>query len=347
MKALIAVRRGNLLDPDPTQRGKVEIQDVPPREVGPEDVKVRVAYCGICASDILALDGLFDRTPPFGLGHEISGTVVEVGPRATRRGLQVGDRVAGNFIKYCGTCYYCLNGEEHFCENGGFNFDKGMAEYVVWHESQAWKLPAGISLVQGSLLENLSVVVRIADKSNMKVGKRVAILGAGPIGLQTLQVMRMFGGTDLTVTEPVENRRALAERFGAEHILDPGAVNVVRESLAITHGRGFDLVVETSGAPESAVAAYEMAAPGATVLYIAGYPRGYMLPVPITELFGPKELLFSGVFRSPYTFPRAFQLLTKLDLEPLTRDVYPLDRAEEALFAHMKRLHPKTIIKCD
>jgi (R,R)-butanediol dehydrogenase/meso-butanediol dehydrogenase/diacetyl reductase/L-iditol 2-dehydrogenase len=346
MKALVAVKKGNLLDPDPTQRGKVEIRDVPVRQVGAEDVKVRVGYCGVCASDILALDGLFDRTPPFGLGHEISGTIVEVGSHATRRDLKVGDRVAGNFIKYCGTCYYCLNGEEHFCENGGFNFDKGIAEYVVWHESQAWKLPAEMPLEQGCLLENLSVVVRIADKSNMKVGKRVAILGAGPIGLQTLQVMKMFGGTDLTITEPVENRRVLAGRFGAEHVLDPGEADVVEQAQAITRGRGFDLIVETSGAPESAVAAYQMAAPGATVLYIAGYPRGYMLPVPITELFGPKELIFSGVFRSPYTFPRAFQLLSRLDLEPLTRDIFPLDEAPDALIAHMKRLYPKTIIKC-
>jgi threonine dehydrogenase-like Zn-dependent dehydrogenase len=346
MKAAIAVRRGNLLDPDPAKRARVEIKDVPVREVGPEDIRVRVGYCGVCASDVLALGGLFDRTPPFGLGHEISGTVVEVGPRATRRGLEVGDRVAGNFIKYCGTCYYCLNGEEQFCENGGFNFDKGMAEYVVWHESQAWKLPEGMPLVQGSLLENVSVVVRIADKANMKAGKRVAILGAGPIGLQTLQVMKMFGATDLTISEPAENRRLLAERFGAEHVLDPAEVDVVRQAKEITGGRGFDLIVEASGSPEAAVAAYEIAAPGATVLYIAGYPPGYMLPVPITELFGPKELIFSGVFRSPYTFPRAFQLMSKLDLEPLTRTIFPLDRTEEALIAHSKRLYPKIIIKC-
>ena len=346
VKTIVAVKRGNLLDPDPANRGRVEVRDLPGRAVGAEDVRIRVAYCGICSSDALAVDGLFDRTPPFGLGHEISGTIVEVGLRAVRRGLKVGDRVAGNFIKYCGTCYYCLNGEEHFCTNGGFTFDPGMAEYVVWHESQAWKIPDGLPLQQACLLENVSVVVRIADKANMKVGKRVAIMGAGPIGLQTLQVMKMFGATDLTISEPLADRRALAELFEAEHVLDPTAVDVVRAATEITGGHGFDLIVEASGAPEAAVAAYEMAAPGATILYISGYPNGYMLPVPITLLFGPKELIFSGVFRSPYTFPRAFQLLPKLDLEPLARHIYPMEQAEEAFIAHASRRHPKVIVKC-
>jgi threonine dehydrogenase-like Zn-dependent dehydrogenase len=347
VKTIVAVKTGDLADPDPAKRGRVEVRDLPGREVGPEDVKIRVAYCGICASDALCVNGLFDRTPPFGLGHEISGTIVEVGPKATRRNLKVGDRVAGNFIKYCGTCYYCLNGEEHFCENAGFRFDPGMAEYVVWHESQAWKIPDELPLEQACLLENVSVVVRIADKANMKVGKRVAILGGGPLGLQTAQVMKMFGATDLTISEPVENRRVLAAPFGAEHVLDPTVDDVVERAREITGGRGFDLIVEASGAPEAAEAAYEIAAPGATVLYIAGYPNGYLLPVPITTLFGPKELIFSGVFRSPYTFPRAFQLLPKMDLEPLTRDIYPIDRAEEAFYAHSTRRHPKVIIKCN
>ena len=102
--------------------------------------------------------------------------------------------------------------------------------------------------------------------------------------------------------------------FGAEHVLDPNVDDVVERAREITGGRGFDLIVEASGAPEAAESAYEIAAPGATVLYIAGYPNGYLLPVPITTLFGPKELIFSGVFRSPYTFPRAFQLLPKMDL---------------------------------
>jgi (R,R)-butanediol dehydrogenase/meso-butanediol dehydrogenase/diacetyl reductase/L-iditol 2-dehydrogenase len=221
-----------------------------------------------------------------------------------------------------------------------------MAEYVVWHESQAWKVPDELPLNEACLLENVSVVVRIADKANMKVGKRVAIMGAGPIGLQTVQVMKMFGATDLTISEPLADRRALAELFSAEHVLDPTAVDVVEEAKRITGGRGFDLIVEASGAPEAAVAAYEMAAPGATVLYISGYPNGYLLPVPVTLLFGPKEMIFSGVFRSPYAFPRAFQLLPKLDLEPLAKYIYPMEQAQEAFIAHCSRRHVKTIIKC-
>jgi threonine dehydrogenase-like Zn-dependent dehydrogenase len=347
VKTVVAVKRGNVIAADPAKRGRVEVLDLPERELGPEDVKIRVAYCGICGVDPRMVEGQFDRTPPFGLGHEVSGTIVAVGPKATRRGLRVGDRVAGNFIKYCGSCYYCLNGQEQFCENGGFNCEPGMAEYVVWHECQVWKVPDEIPLEQACLLEPLSVVVRIADKSNMKVGQRVAIFGAGPIGLLAVQVMKMFGATALTLIEPVANRRALGESFGAEYVLDPSAVDVPERAKAITEGRGFDLVVEASGAPEAAVSSYEIAAPGATVLYISGYPEGYEMPVPLTVVFGPKELMFTGVFRSPYAFPRAIQLLPKMDLEPLTKNIFPLHQAEEAFAAHVRRTYPVILIKCN
>lgn len=349
VKTVVCVKRGNVADEDPAKRGRVEVVDLPEKEMGDEDVKIRVAYCGICGGDPRKVEGLFDLEPPFGLGHEVCGTIEAMGPRANRshRDLQVGDRVAGNFIHYCGTCYYCLNGQEQFCENGGFSAEPGMAETVVWHESQTWKVPDEIPFEHACLLEPLSVAIRIADKSNIKVGNRVAIFGGGVIGLLAAQVMKRYGATDLTLFEPVEGRRAVAKPMGADHALDPRSVDVVEEAMAITDGRGYDVVVETSGAPAAAVAAYQIANRGATVLYIAAYPDGYELPVPLTYLFGPKELTFSGVFRSPYVFPRAVQLLPTMDLEPLDLGIFPMDQVQEAFVAQVRQMHSKILIECN
>lgn len=349
VKTVVAVKRGNVADEDPAQRGLVEVRELPEKQMGDEDVRIRVAYCGICGGDPRKVEGLFDLQPPFGLGHEVCGTIEALGPKANRshRNLQVGDRVAGNFIHYCGTCYYCLNGQEQFCENGGFSAEPGMAESVVWHESQVWKMPDDIPLEHACLLEPLSVAVRIADKSSIKVGSKVAVFGGGIIGLLAVQVMKMCGATELTLVEPVESRRALAEPMGADHALDPRSLDVVAEAMALTGGRGYDAVIETSGAPESAVAAYQIANHGATVLYIAAYPEGYELPVPLTFLFGPKELTFSGVFRSPYAFPRAVQLLPRMNLQPLKLGIFPLDQAQEAFIAQVRRMYSKVLIKCN
>src|SRR5690606_31036399 len=100
-------RIGSLRDPDPRTRGRIEVVDFPEQEIGAEDIKVRIAYAGICGSDPHLAEGYFRKEVRIGLGHEISGIVEELGPRATRGGLGVGDRVAGNFLRYCGTCIPC------------------------------------------------------------------------------------------------------------------------------------------------------------------------------------------------------------------------------------------------
>ena len=107
MRVVCGVTVGNMKEPDETKRGKVGIVDFPVKELGPEDVKIKVAYCSICGSDPHIVGGAFGLQPPFGLGHEMSGVIVEMGERAGDTGLKIGDRVSGNFLKYCGSCYYC------------------------------------------------------------------------------------------------------------------------------------------------------------------------------------------------------------------------------------------------
>ncbi|MCG7336290.1 alcohol dehydrogenase catalytic domain-containing protein [Sporosarcina sp. ACRSM] len=347
MKTVAAVKIGSLKDPDEKTRGRVDIIDLPEQEVGDEDVKIKIAYCSICGSDPHLVEGVFGWNPPFGLGHEVSGIIIELGPNATKKGLQVGDRVAGNFIKFCGTCYYCLNGQEQFCENLHDYNRPGMSESVVWHESQVWKVPDEVPLEEACLLEPVAIAVRTVDKTNIKVGQRVAISGGGPIGLLTLQMFKKFGATSLTLIEPIEDRRNLAIEFGAEHVIDPTEEDVVKKAKKITEGRGFDVVIEASGSPKAAMAAADIAARGGTVLYTAMFPVDYEMPLNLYEKCYFQELTISGIFVAPYAFPRALQMLPKLNLRPFTQKIFPLDRGVDAFDAHMSGKYPKVLIKCN
>jgi len=180
MKTAAVTKIGKLNDPDLAKRGKIELIDFPEPELGDFDVKIKVAYCAICGSDPHTADGAFGPDVPIPLGHETSGVIAALGKKATVKGLKVGDRVAGNFLHFCGTCYYCQNTQQHFCTNIGNKPSPGMAEHVVWHESQVFKLPDDISLKAGCILEPLSIAVHAADKISRKWGAESQFSAADP-----------------------------------------------------------------------------------------------------------------------------------------------------------------------
>ena len=252
---------------------------------------------------------------PIGLGHELSGVVEALGAAAHRTGIRVGDRIAGNFLRFCGTCGPCRDGRQQFCEHIQDYNRPGMAETVTWHESQVYKLPDDVSLLKGCLLEPTSVAVRIADKTRIKVGDRVAICGGGPIGQLALQVMRMNGATSLTLIEPIAERREMALRHGADAVIDPIAEDQYARADEITGGRGYDVVIDASGSPRAVRGLLDIAAKGATVVYGAMYPHDFEMPLNLSDYLYLKELTLTGVFVSPYAFPRALQLLPLLDLD--------------------------------
>jgi (R,R)-butanediol dehydrogenase/meso-butanediol dehydrogenase/diacetyl reductase/L-iditol 2-dehydrogenase len=345
MKVLNCIKVGNMKDPDPEKRGRVGILDMPCPPLGDEDVKIKVAYCSICGSDPHTVQGAFGRPAPFGMGHEMSGVIVELGKKATRKGLKVGDRVAGNFLAFCGTCYYCRNGQEQFCT--GLRSAPAMAEYVIWHESQIVKLPDDVSLKLGCLLEPLSIGIRIIDKSNAKVGQRVAVSGGGPIGLIALQLFNMYGATSLTLIEPNPLRRELAKKYGAKYIIDPMTQDVVAEGKKITGGLGYDIVVDASGAPSAAEKAIDLVSRGGTMMYVAMYPNEYNMPLNLYTHCYRDELTITGTFVAPYAFPRAAQMLSRVELGDFIDTVYPLDQPEEAFAAHLTGKHNKVLIHCN
>ncbi|MDR3364760.1 MAG: alcohol dehydrogenase catalytic domain-containing protein [Clostridiales Family XIII bacterium] len=343
MKQVTAVRVGNMKDPDPEKRGLVEVTDVPVKKPGPGEVLIKVAYCAICGSDPHVIGGLFGWDAPFGIGHELSGVVAEVGP-GLKTGIKVGDRVGGNFRNYCGSCYYCTNGLEQWCENA--TEEPGMAEYVLWNEKQCVVLPGDVSLKNGCLIEPVSVAVRVMDKTHIKIGQNVVVSGGGPIGLLNLQLANLYGAANLTLLEPNPARRELAKKYGAKYVFDPLTDDIRAETARITNGRGFDVLLEVSGIPSAAELLLGIAAKSARVIYVAQYARGYNLPLNLYDQIYMKELEITGTFVSPYTFTRTAQIIGRLDLDDLTAQVFPIDEAKAAFEAHLSGKYPKIIVQC-
>lgn len=351
MKTLCGVRVGDMKDPNPETRGLVDLVDIPFPKMGPQDVRIKVAYCAICGSDPHCVGGCFGQpqgsTDPIPLGHEISGIVAELGPEANHKGLKVGDHVAGNFLRFCGGCYYCQNGQQQFCENAQQYNRPGYAPELIWHEDQVYKLPDSVSLKEGCLLEPVSIIVRMMDKANMKVGMRVCVCGGGPIGLLALQTFKLYGATSLTMIEPIADRRALARELGAEHLIDPVNQDVVKTAMDITGGRGYDVVLDCSGSPRAVGPLLPITAKCGTLIYGAQYPNDFELPFNISRYCYFNEITVTGVMVAPYAYPRAVQLLPRLNLKPLTSKIFELDDGVEAFAAQLTGKYPKILVRCN
>jgi (R,R)-butanediol dehydrogenase / meso-butanediol dehydrogenase / diacetyl reductase len=322
------------------------VEEVPEPQVGPYDVKVKVDWTTVCGSDPHIVSGALPVSyPPRIMGHEMSGTVAELGEKADIKGLQIGDRVTGYPAYYCGVCHYCRTGLEHYCLRVTTPLPPGtMAEYVVWKEQQIYKAPEGLDPRVACLAEPVSVCLRGIDVSNIRPGSTVLIMGAGGIGLILLQLALRAGATLVVVSEPVAEKRRLAEKFGAGVTLDPASEDLWARTMQITKNMGFDTVIEASGNKQAAAEAITLAGKAATVIYFAVYPMNFELPIKPFDLYA-RDLTLRGVFMSPYTFPRAIALLPVLDLEPLLSISFPLDQVNEAFAAQLSGEYIKILVE--
>ena len=333
--------------------GLIQTEEVPEPRCGPDQVKVKIAYCGICGTDPEILEdrfGLFKgKNPekmaegPRIIGHEASGTIVEIGANC-RQGYVVGQRVAMNFRSACGSCYYCRNKMEHFCEHT-LPASGSYAEYAIYQESAIYSLPDGISFEHGALLEPVSVAVHTIDLANIAPGRSVAISGAGPIGLLALELAIKAGASRLMVSEPVPEKRALARKLGADVAVDPLKENLEEAGRKLNDGRLFDTVIEASGNLGAAKAALGLADKCGTVVWAAVYAYDKEISINPFYMYA-NELTIRSVFISPYSFPRSLSLLTKMELDPIITDIYPLEKIDKAFENHKKGKSIKTLIKC-
>jgi 2-desacetyl-2-hydroxyethyl bacteriochlorophyllide A dehydrogenase len=334
-------------------QGNVQVQDVPEPQPKPNQIKVKIAYCGICGSELHSFQPEYQtgiatfRGParpsagPRIMGHEAAGTIVEVGSD-TKMGYKVGQRVAMDFRSYCGSCYYCRNKMNHFCEHvtpasGGY------AEYAVYNEDAIYPVPDDVTMERAATLEPTAVAVHTIDVAALKAGGTLAILGGGPIGMLILEVAVRAGASKILLSEPVESRRALATKLGATWAVDPTKEDLEQVTGKLTNGRGFDTVIDASGKIAVAKQAVKLADNCGTIVWAAMYPGGAELPV-IPSYMYARELTIKSVFVSPYCFNRALNMLPTLDLDPLI-SVKPIEQIHDGINELLKGQGMKVLIK--
>ena len=225
-----------------------DVKEIPTPAPGPNQVQLEVKYSAICGTDVHAF--LYDQVPPgIVLGHEFCGSIASVGSDVT--GWKVGDRVVGGGgTPPPGTGLAFATDPRYKYREVGFTGRplRGYAEYVILEDWEPMTIPDGVSDEAASLCEPCAVAVRATRHSNIKLGDRVAVLGAGPIGLFCIQTIRAAGAREVYVSEPVQARAEAALAVGADVVLDPTSEDVVERLEELTGGIGPDLVFDCAGA---------------------------------------------------------------------------------------------------
>jgi L-iditol 2-dehydrogenase len=327
--------------------------DVPePQIVKPDDVKIKISYCGVCGSDLHFLRKEMDylvlaESDHYPLGHEASGIITELGPEATAKGLKVGDKVIYYYNEHCGKCHYCRNGQEHLCTNMKVNM-MAMSDYLVTGEQTVFKLDDDTDMAKAVFHEPISVCLHGIDLARIKPGNTVLISGGGAIGMILLQLAKLSGAAELTMSEPIAWKREQAKKFGAVHTIDPVNESVAEKALEYTDGLGYDVVIEASGSVRACPAALEAVGRGGTLEFFAAlYDVNYNFPLNLQAAFFKEVTIIGGVFQSPYAFPRTMRLFKCLDIDGLMSEncIFPVENAQEAFEAQMNGKTIKSIIK--
>ncbi len=265
---------------------KYGIQKIAKPECPPGGMLIKVIACGLCGSDLRTLRSGHHRVKlPFVVGHEFSGTVVELGEKY--KGVwKKGDILAVSPLVFCGKCLFCRNGELELCNNykeiaqywyGGF------AEYVAIpaeavERGTILKIPDNLNPVHATVVEPLSSCINAQEKGEIGLGDTVVIIGAGPIGTLHIELARARGADKVIVADISEDRLQLINDYKPDFIINANKTVLVEKVREITAGYGADMIITANPAPETQVQAVEMAKKGGRILLFGGLPKQKACP---------------------------------------------------------------------
>ncbi|MEP2704431.1 MAG: alcohol dehydrogenase catalytic domain-containing protein [Roseibium sp.] len=310
----------------------LEQKETPPP--GPGQVQIKVAYCGICGTDLHIYLGHMDKRVGFErtIGHEMSGTIEALGDDV--KGLKAGQKIVVRPLDHCGDCPACNAGHEHICHSLkfiGIDTEGAFQEYWNVPAHTIHVLPDDIDLSHAALIEPLAVACHDVQRAKVAKAENVLVIGGGPIGLLVALVARHAGGK-VTISEVNENRLAYAEKLGFNTI-NPLSSDPVESINTQTGGRGADVVFEVSGTQ-----------PGVDLMTAAAASRGRIVMVaihatkPTVDMFQffwrELELFGARVYR-PEDYEEAMRLLADgvVDCNSFITDIQPLEDIQSAFEA--------------
>ena len=306
--------------------GEFEIRAVPD-PVAPDDVLVlKVEACGVCGSDLRR----WKEGPPEGVdglipGHEVAGVVLEAGPNVAE--YAPGDRLAIAPDVHCGQCYYCQRGMYNLCDSlrlvgitpgypGGFA-EKMVLTHEILVNGIVHRLPDGLSFIEGALAEPCSSVLATHQKAGTSLDDTVVVMGAGPAGCLHVAVAKARGAR-VILSEPVENRREMAQRFEPEAIVDPFHEDLDARVRQLTAGVGADIVICANPVAATQTQAVEIVRKGGRVVLYGGLPKANPMTYLDANRIHYGEIEVVGAFSYHPSFH-------ELALEVLARGLIPAD----------------------
>ena len=312
-----------------------EERDIP--KAKDDEVLVKLEYVGICGSDLHYYEsgaiGNFIVKPPFVLGHEPGGTVVEVGKNVTH--LKVGDRVALEPGKTCGHCEFCKTGRYNLCPDVEFfatpPVDGVFQEYVAHEAGLCFKLPENVSTMEGALIEPLAVGFHAAMQGGARAGQTAVVMGAGCIGLVSMMALKAMGVSRVYVVDIMEKRLEKALELGADGVINGSKADAVEEVMKLTEGKGCDLAIETAGTQITTVQTIHMTKKGATIVLV-GYSKSGEMTLPMSMVLD-KELTLKSIFRYRHIYPMAIEAVEqgKVDLKGIATHIFDFDDIQTAM----------------
>lgn len=335
--------------------GQVDIED--PR---PGEVLVRVTDCGVCHSDLSYIDGSFPAATPMVLGHEAAGVVEAVGPGVIH--VRPGAKAVLTPLPSCGRCYFCTRGRPTLCatyspalftatrSDGTSPLARGdemvfrglgvggWAEYVVLPEAGVVAVDDDVDLAEACVIGCAvqTGVGAVIETARVEEGATVAVLGAGGVGIATVQGARLAGASVVVVADPVAERRAAALRFGATHVVDPGADDLPTVCMDLT-GVGMDYCFEAAGQAALIEQAITVCRPGGTIVCVGAPPIDQDVTIPMVTGFSATEKRLIGCLlgsvNAQRDIPRFLALAKagRLDVAGMITDRYPLDEVTAAV----------------
>jgi len=308
----------------------LEIAEVPEPVPGPGEVLIRVAACGICGSDVHGYDGSSGRRiPPIVMGHEAAGTIAALGAGVT--GFSRGDRVTFDSTIFCGSCNNCRRGDVNLCDHrqvlgvscGEYRRAGAFAEFVSVPSRILYRLSETLSFPEAAMLEAVAVALHGVSLAQTGSDGKALVIGAGMIGLLTLQALRAVGCESVFVADVDGTRLKLAQSLGAAAVLVSNE-NLTERVLQLTEGVGADVVIEAVGRNETVNASIDCVRKGGTVVLVGNIAQEVTLPL---QKVVTRQIRLQGSCASAGEYPRAIELLASgaIQVKHLISAIAPLE----------------------
>ena len=294
-------------------------------KLGDYDLLVKIHFCGICGTDLHIYEGQvpFVKYPLIG-GHEFSGKITNIGSKV--EDFSIGDQIAVNPNLSCKDkglreddhCFYCKKNRPHFCTKWdalGVTQNGGFAEYVVCPSTSAVKVPKEVSLKNALFMEPIACCIHGLNRLNIQTIDTILVVGAGPIGLLMVSLIKSLYNSKVIVSEPNSSRRILASNLGAEIVIDPNENSLTEIVYDETEKQGVDISIEAVGSSGTAKDAIKLLNRGGKSLIFGVSPPDETVRIKLFELYN-KEISLFGSFTNPHENHEALELLRNNIIDP-------------------------------